>query len=401
VFNYKIFIGLSGGLGPITRTFPIAEELKNAGAEVCFSVYDANAKKHLEQSGYKVFEDDDTTSPTTSLMIKPSSTFYNLDHYFAQMGFLDFNFANSWVSTRIKLIEEYKPDLIITDLSPHTHIAGKYLKIPVLSLTQSCLHPDGLSLHGEVPRNLPRVTPIFNQILNRLGLETIKCMEELCVGDKTIVPSFPEIDPIENKSIEYIGPIHSNFLHYESKQILSKNYILVYPGRLRDSTGDTGIKIVEKIISASRQLPHQKFILATNESLKQNFSKIPKNIEVIPSFDTYMLKNASLFIHHGGHGSCLSSIVCEVPSLVIPTHSERYFNAKRLNQLGVGDYLLPDMVTDDHFIKMLNYMISDPSYSMNLRDYKRETKKRKYQGELRAFDIASSIVKRKQKRSTK
>nr|WP_272885800.1 nucleotide disphospho-sugar-binding domain-containing protein [Fictibacillus marinisediminis] len=226
-------------------------------------------------------------------------------------------------------------------------------------------------------------------------------MEDLCVGDKTIVPSFPEIDPIDNPTVEYVGPIDSNFLQYKSNHSFKDNYILVYPGRLRDSAGDTGIKIVEKVINASRQLPDQEFILATNESLTALSSEIHENVKVVPSFTTHMLQNASLFIHHGGHGSCLSSIKYRVPSLILPTHSERYFNAKRISQLGVGDYLLPDMVTDDHFIKMLKYMIGDPSYSANLRDYNIEIASRKYKGERRAFDIANSILKRKQKRESK
>ncbi|SDN47897.1 conserved hypothetical protein [Fictibacillus solisalsi] len=400
MFDYKIFIGLSGGLGPVTRTFPIAEEFKNAGAEVCFSVYDDNASKYLRKSGYRVFIDDDQTSPDSQFTIEPSSVFYNLDHYFAQMGFLDPKFTKKWIMNRIKMIQTYKPHLIVTDLSPHTMIAAKYLKIPTLSLVQSCLHPDGLPFQGEVPRNLPKVTPVFNQILDQLGLTPINCMEDLCIGDKTIVPSFPEIDPINNSTVEYVGPIDSNFLQYKSNHHFKGNYILVYPGRLRDSAGDTGIKIVEKVIKASRQLTDQEFILVTNESLTALSLTPPKNVKVIPSYTTHMLQNASLFIHHGGHGSCLSSIKYRVPSLILPTHSERYFNAKRISQLGVGDYMLPNIVTDEHFVKMVKYMISDTSYSVNLRDYNIKVANRKYKGERRAFDIANTVLKRKQKRES-
>ncbi|WP_214483027.1 nucleotide disphospho-sugar-binding domain-containing protein [Bacillus sp. SM2101] len=394
MFRFKIFIGLSGGFGPLSRTFPLAEEFKKAGMEVCFSAYDETTVSYIKKAGYKVLSDDDPTMPREEFIPKPSSTFYNLDQYFAQMGLLDAEFTNSWIYSRINMLQDYQPNLVITDLSPNTMIAAKFLKIPTLSFVQSCLHPKGESFHNEVPRNLPKVTPIINDILSKLMLKPIEKMEDLSVGDKTLVPSFPELDPI-SCNIDYVGPITTNFIHNKNSIILPENYVLVYPGRLYDSVGETGQNIVSQVIEASKELKDYNFVISSSDKDLQNKVDIPENILVIPFFNEHILSKARLFIHHGGHGSCLASIKNTTPSLILPTHSERYFNAKKIAKYGFGDYLIPHSLTNTHFIQMIDFMFNDFSYQSNIKLYQKEIEKRDYKGEQRVFDIACSLIKRK------
>ncbi|PAE28186.1 hypothetical protein CHI07_15500 [Paenibacillus sp. 7884-2] len=397
VINYKIFIGLSGGLGPLSRTFPIAEECSKSGMEVCFSIYDESAVKIIESAGYKVLMDDDPTMPRKEFLLNPTSTFYNLDQYYAQMGLLDPKFTDSWIAHRINMLTRYKPDLVITDLSPNTMIAAKFLGIPTLSIVQSCLHPDGMPFHDEVPRNLPKVTTIINNILKKLDMNPINRIEELSIGTKTIVPSFPEIDPIFSKDIEYVGPISMNFIHYGNTVPDKERYVLVYPGRLQDTTGETGLKIVEQVTQVSKKLPELHFVIASTEKDHQMFTwELPKNVSLIPYFNEYLLRKASLFIHHGGHGSCLSSIVTSTPSLVLPTHSERFFNAKQIANYKFGDYIIPDTTTINQLSNMIEFMVNDPSYQNNIRVFQKEIKSRDYKGEIKVFDIVCSLLKSEQ-----
>src|SRR4029077_16437330 len=49
---------------------------------------------------------------------------------------------------------------------------------------------------------------IVNRVLARRGLPCIKKLEELCVGDLTLVVGTPETDPLPSGSnVTYIGPI--------------------------------------------------------------------------------------------------------------------------------------------------------------------------------------------------
>lgn len=388
----KVFFGLSGGYGPVQRCIPIAELLKTDGIESVFSIYGPSSDL-IEEMGYKHFPDDDPTFPKKELIVQPGPMFYNLDHYFAQVGLLDENFVMAWVYHRINMLKNIKPDLVVTDLSPQTTIAARYLNIPIVSITQSCFHPKGDPIHfwGESPRNLPKVTPIINRVLKRLSLPLINRMEDLNSGDVDIVPSFPELDPIkdEEKNVFHVGPIELQINYRQHKYEDKLPYILVYPGRLHDSSGPTGIKLVQSVISAFHN-KQEKVFIATNEEITADQSKISKNITIIPYFSNEFLKSSSLYIHHGGHGSCLSAITNSLPSLIIPTHMEREFNARKVASLGLGEYMVPDTFTSDHLYQMSKFIIED-QYKEHTTEFLNKMIIRNYKGAEHVLSIIRNI----------
>ncbi|SDZ37755.1 nucleotide disphospho-sugar-binding domain-containing protein [Bacillus sp. 166amftsu] len=394
----KVFFGLSGGLGPVLRCLPIASEFKNRGYEVSFSIYDKKSESVIREQGYRILTDDDPTMPKENLLVPSNDNFYNLDHYYSQMGFLDSEFTRSWVSHRINMLSEYKPEVIFSDMSINTIIAAKYLKIPLISIVQSCYHPGGTSLNTwpSPPRNISKVTPIFNQILSDLKLMKINRIEELFSGDISIVPGITELDPIDTnvyQNVYYTG-LDRFDLVLSNKTFKSDNkYILVYPGRLKDVTGNTGIKIVESIIQAWKNQKQRIVVSVVGKIPPELLKEATDNIEFIQYFTTDILCNAQLFIHHGGHGSCLSSIAYGVPSLIIPTHSERVYNARQFCQLGLGDFILPDTFIAPHLFKLANYMISENSYREKLIKLKSKVKSEKYPTSSDIYKLAYSLIK--------
>ena len=361
--SIKVFVGLSGGL--CTRTVPIVKLLQERyDCEVAFSVYGNESIDMLEDLGFKHLPDTSTAYPNRNFLISKTKNFYNLDHYYSQLGFLDYNFAEDWIMTRIKLIKEYKPDLIIADMSPHTLIAANFFDIPCVSVTQSCFHPQGEFLYswGEMPRNLPKVTPVFNRVLDKLNLPLINKVEDLNSGDIDIIPSIPELDPIESHKVHYVGPITMDLnrvYNFNYDFPLDKPYILVYPGRLKDTVGNTGQKIVESVIKAFGN-KNINILIASNEIYcNSDFIRKEKNIFITNYYDKKTLQNSDLFIHHGGHGSCMASIVNGIPSLIIPTHIEREYNARKMQKLKIADYLLPDCFIPTHLYQLAEFMIND------------------------------------------
>lgn len=388
----KVFFGLSGGFGPVFRTLPIANKLKKRGYEVHFSVYGEYSAKYIEQKGYKHIEDDDPMYPDPSKIIPSSTHFYHLDHYFAQLGLLDEHFVESWIKHRIKMLKDITPNLVFADMSPHTIIAARYLGIPSLSLTQSCFHPNGQSFYipNEIPRNIPKVSPIVNRVLQRLGLPDIQRMEELNQGDIDFVAGFPEFDPINSKKVKYVGHIEYDLPPNVRLQLKNINsYILVYPGRLQDGLGESGLRILN-IIKNAFSGTDQNIVVASNEAIPEAWKRdLSKNITLISHFNNEILENAQLFIHHGGHGSCLSAIKVGIPSLIIPTHSERLFNAKKIHQLGLGDYMLPDTIISEYLFQMSQFMIND-EYRSQVAKFKRMINSRNYRGAEQVINILES-----------
>lgn len=345
----KIFFGLSGGLGPAMRTLPIGKCLKDKGYEVAFNIFWESSVSFIVQEGYKHISDwDNIFPPADEFAFAASPSFWNLDHYHARFGYLDEEFTRTVFQERIKLLSEFKPDLVVADLSISTVVAAKYLKIPVVTLNQSCFHPLGKAMKwwSLPPQNLPNVTPVVNHVLTQLNLPEIKKMEDLNTGDIDLIPSFPAFDPIGNgeEYIRYVGPIQYTSSSKHSTLRLADSYILLYPGRLYDFSGDSGLQIVRHVLQACKGT-EQKIVLALSEPLPSELKDLlSDHILVTEWFDDSLLEKASLFIHHGGHGSCMSALKNGVPSLIIPTISEREFNARQVHKLNLGDYLLPEVI---------------------------------------------------------
>ncbi|MGA5691413.1 glycosyltransferase [Cytobacillus pseudoceanisediminis] len=392
----KIFFGLTGGLGPILRSLPIANYYQQAGMEVFFSMYDEKNSKLVERSGYKVLIDDDPTMPDPQYTIPASPLFLNLDQYYAQSGFLDVDFTRSWVLSRIKMLKDNMIDLVFADLSPHTVIAARYLGIPVVSILQSCFHPQGEKLIPleYYPDNLPTVTPVFNTILKELKLNTVSKMEELLSGNIDIIPSIPELDPVQHKNAKYVGPIEIDVQTGHNEEMTKERTILVYPGRLKDTSGDSGVRLIQTIVDGFRGKEELVYI-ATDEEIPSEIAyKIQwsKNLKIIPHYSSKLLKSSDLFIHHGGHGSCLSSITNKVPSLVIPTHSERFFNARKVKEVGVGEYLLMNTFTPDLLYNKAKDIMNNLDFKLNLLQLNETIETRGYTGAYQVFKLSRSLI---------
>ncbi|MGN7401944.1 glycosyltransferase [Cytobacillus praedii] len=387
----KVFFGLSGGLGPVTRTLPIAEIFKEKGYEVSFSIYSKKSEEFIIERGFLHLEDTDPSMPVNDKLIPGGPSFYDLDHYFAQAGLLDINFLDSWVKHRILLLEEFGADLVFVDMSPHTMIAAKYLNIPTVSITQSCFFPDGEAVYswGAPPKNTPKVITTVNQILKKYNLPSIEKMEDLNKGDLNIIPSIPEIDPVSSNDVIYAGPIEYPIPIQE--QVPEEPYILVSSGRLKDSSGKSGLELINSITKSFSGKNHLVYIATEEDLPKETLSQMTPNIRIIKRFNFAWIKNSELFIHHGGHGSCLSSIMAGTPSLIIPTHTEREFNARKVCSMGVADYILPSTFTSEGLYKLCINVKNGP-FRKNARKLRDEIIGRAYGGPEMIYQKSLKLI---------
>ncbi len=378
-------------MGPVLRTLPIADRFRQAGYTIAFSIYDDKAAAYIQSRGYLYFPDDDPTLPDPLKVAPRSPVFYHLDHYFAQNGLLDVKFTRSWIRHRVKMLRQYKADLVFADMSPHTVIAAKYLGIPTVSVTQSCFIPDGLRLrHWEdTPRNTPVVTPVVNQVLTELGLTQITCMEQLNRGDVTIIPGIPELDPVKNGAAHYVGPLDTEgILH--SVPLNQPPYIVAYAGRLEDTSGSSGAEFVRMLADAFRDGMEQ-MIIACSGNVGSLADELPPSIRFIDSYSASRLAHSRLFIHHGGHGSCYSSIMAGVPSIIIPTHTEREFNARRMAECGLAEYVMPRTFSHAQ-LRQLAQDVMNGDYRYGVQRICTEIIGRHYQGAEAAYRLGVSLL---------
>ena len=88
-------------------------------------------------------------------------------------------------------------------------------------------------------------------------------------------------------------------------------------------------------------------VLSTGSSFNVSaLGKLPENFIVRPHVPQLsVLKQASLFITHGGMNSVSEAMACGVPMVVIPFTSDQPVNARQVERLNLGKVLPPRSVT--------------------------------------------------------
>ncbi|NDI35966.1 nucleotide disphospho-sugar-binding domain-containing protein [Chengkuizengella sediminis] len=370
----KIFWGLSGGLGPIVRAVPIAEFFKKKGYEISFNTYGSNEEKFILNLGYHVLSDwDHIPPPVKKYTFLPTPLFYDLNTYYARFGFMDEHFVETLIMERIKLLQEYQPNIVFSDLSLQTAIAAKYLDIPHITINQSCFHPEGLRIRWweNKPENLPDIVHVVNKVLSKLGLDHISCLEELNRGELDLIPSLPSFDPIHADNVLYTGPLVNDFLIEEEVLPQSEFHpdIMIYPGRLKDGAGNSGLFVLYHSLLTLTQSHYKVLVsIAKDETLPKEITNLlTNNIKIVRWFNPSMIKDKKLFIHHGGHGSCMASLKYETPSIIIPTISEREFNARQVKKLGIGEYVVPAYMNEEVMQRVVSKVLLSSSYKNELK----------------------------------
>lgn len=259
------------------------------------------------------------------------------------------------VDALVELIGAYEPDAIVDFLNPFACIAARVVKKKLITVIQSGMHPQsqGLIWWKKPPLKLPpSPIPATNKAMAKYNLPPVEKVGGLLIGDLTLIPGLPEIDPLpETADAIYIGPV---LWQKQKEQLpdwinaLSKEQPLIwlYTGNLqyvkgRTTFGDSSIVLQACIEALGNQAVH--VVLTTgHHTLPDRFVDLPSNFHhepYVPGLS--MAERSDLLIHHGGYGSCQTGLYTGTPALIIPTYSERESNARRIAAQGAGDYVLP------------------------------------------------------------
>ncbi len=74
------------------------------------------------------------------------------------------------------------------------------------------------------------------------------------------------------------------------------------------------------------------------------------------------MKEASLVINHGGHGTVMRALLSRVPMLIIPHGRDQNDNAIRVTHRGAGLSLMPD-ASVEAIRHAAERILSDPSFA--------------------------------------
>ena len=199
-----------------------------------------------------------------------------------------------------------------------------------------------------------------------------------------LIVGIPETDPLpDNADVKYIGSLQeinqSDKLPKSIQNInRSRPLIWVYSGNPRYGSSPfiaDSIVIIRAAVLVLSEMDVQVVLSTGQQPLPDEFEKLPDNFifeKFVPGFA--MAKAANLFIHHGGHGSTLTGLSAGTPALIVPTYSERESNARRVAQLGAGEFVLHTVDDDgekqislEEFKEKIKLLLVDESYSRNAK----------------------------------
>jgi hypothetical protein len=126
------------------------------------------------------------------------------------MGMLTEGFVRANIESLRDLIILSETDIVVDFWNPFAVAAARLARKPLVTVIQSDAHPrsDGFTWWKPTSPNLPSPAPTVSRVLRSMGLPPIAKMEELCVGDLTLVVGTPETDPLPaDSNVTYIGPI--------------------------------------------------------------------------------------------------------------------------------------------------------------------------------------------------
>lgn len=409
---------VSNDLGLLTRSLPIARELRARGHQVAFCNPAKAPSKVVSDAGfenlpyegplyylitghfnipvlYQVFRSGNLKRDLGYLVssMKHQKRFstaevWNVDHFEFLMGAFHEGMVRHAVDTWVSVIRAYNPDLVVDFWTSCACIAARACGKPLITVIQADVHPQshGFVWWKEPPHDIPSPVAVINQIRAEHRLTPLEKTAELFVGDKTLVVGMPETDPLpETANVTYIGPVlwqkeQERLPAWFSDLGTNKPIIWLYPGNPQYIPGTHGWAdssvVTEACIEALKDKPVQVVFSGGHHSVPKRFLPLPSNFQhasFVPGLD--MAARSDLMIHHGGYGSCQTGLFAGIPSLVIPSYSERESNARRVAAVGAGDLVLPTSdakgwkkhVKAAEVSAKVDRMLSDASYKENAK----------------------------------
>jgi UDP:flavonoid glycosyltransferase YjiC (YdhE family) len=362
----------------------------------------------IEEAGFRNMP----VTPSQKESIRPAKKFaevWNANLFASEKGFLDADFVRVIAQDYINVMQTYGPDVVVDTWGFPSSLAAKILRIPLVSITQADLHPEGNGFvwWRQPPPDLPNPVPVVNGVLEENGLPLLEeKMEELIMGDMVLVVGTPDTDPLpESAEVEYVGLLQGDAqvssVPDSIKELPSElPLVWVYSGTPRYGKKPTKVDSVV-VIRASVELLGDKdvtVVLTTgHQPLPEEIGALSSNVLFVPYVPGLeMAQRSDLLIHHGGHGSYLTGLCAGTPAVVIPTFSERESNARRLAELGAGEYILPHTdesgektVSMDEFREKVWRVLTTPNYKRNALGVARSFQG--YGGAVQAADLIENL----------
>ena len=351
---------LGGGLGHLRRSLRIATMLNDRDWRTAFVVHKKKSLQYFDEL-HKVFYEPFYLDKSLVMVLSKIKPVHNYpssplkrEPFFWEFGggnyqiLRDGYFTPPIVSHRFlrisKIINLYKPDIIIGDGHLLTYFLGIYYQIPILQITRYSIFPENPNFiwwkkfPGEL--KIPNSTEAFTSLYEKIKKEPSAEAVNFFTGDAYLIPGIFEIEPVTTLKphIFYGYGVNSEWDHrlieVDKKKRLKKIFITIGGGSARSNLTD----FYSFILRSIKNLNFQVIISDPFEVLAKSIVKENNpNISVFKWIESSTIfPYLNIIIHHGGYSTTMESLWWGVPSLIIPFHSEQEGNGRRIEQLKAG-----------------------------------------------------------------
>jgi len=179
-------------------------------------------------------------------------------------------------------------------------------------------------------------------------------------ADQKIVPSSPELEPLSEANIVYVGPFQNVKEPANPIPFMQRKRIVAY-------TGSGGISPKRLIPALSEAFPGTEHEIYLSTKEVSPFTKGAMHVDSWFDFDK-LLPEALVYIHHGGQNSVVSALLHGVPQIICPgKHYERRYNASSIERAGAGVSLDTKDMTPHKLRDLVKELTEQPSYAEHAR----------------------------------
>jgi MGT family glycosyltransferase len=423
----------SNDFGLLTRSLPIAAELKQKGHEVIFCHPSRGPQILIREAGFENHLPDDPAYNLLNenlfrILIKKKSLrplkiiaglvigvlrfrgreLWGIEDFCAPL-LKSNDYVRTQVAALTQIIKSSRADAVVDFFNPCACIAAKILNKPLVTVIQTHQHPKspGFIYWKDRPSGIPTALPSINEFLSEHGLPEIKSTGDLFIGDLTMAVGMPETDPLEETTgVTYIGAVlwqnpAARVPEWMAGLKAQKPVVWVYPGALRYAAWSSqGEILLRAAIGALADEDVQVILSTGHHDLPQSLLPLPPNFRFDPFVPGLAIAQRSdLMIHHGGYGSCQTGLYTGTPAVIVPTYSERESNARRVAEQGAGEIVLPAYGASRRKMKIesaeltakVRKVLSTPSYKENAGRI--SAKLKEYGGAPTAAQLIEEMVK--------
>lgn len=334
----KILFLVNGlGLGNSTRCYAIIQRLKKSHAKIAI-VTSGNGSWFFKKKSEidKIFYNKALHYGKNNNELSTFNTLKNLSVIFKTIK------ENS--KKLLSVINEYKPDVIVTD-SVYNFPVIKKLSIPLIAVNNADLTIDYFKKTNQKP---------FSIYPQHYFVESLDNLYHKIFPDLVISPCILKKDQNEisnKKKIRRVGPIFRLDIKKRKKRIVERGAIML-SGSSFGLEVNTKINLAYHLDIIGREKP-----LSTPVISNQTFhGKIIDNTE--------LLNNIDFCVVNGGYSALSELYWAKIPMVVIPiqNHSEQWTNAIQIKNGGCGIISSNDNYKNDLQNLLKNFEMYENKY---------------------------------------